>query len=170
MKTTTQPRPPLTHSQTRVLDYMAKFLQVNDQLPPMANIASAFGWASPNAADSHAKALEKKGYLVRNEIGGLMFADRPGSASAYQLPPPDICTPGVPRGHGAITGYTPTLVAQIVRRLHQAHPPQLIPLTQPEKQRLWNDAMAHNRSSTTDAAMDFGTAIESAHLNQMNPS
>ena len=41
--------------------------------------------------------------------------------------------------------------------------PQRQPLTQPEKQRLWNDAMHGNRSSTTDAAMDFGSAIETAH-------
>lgn len=84
MKTTTKPRPPLTHSQTCVLEYMAKFLQLNDQLPTMANIASAFGWASPNAADSHAKALEKKGYLVLNEIGGLMFAERQPTACIWE--------------------------------------------------------------------------------------
>lgn len=38
-----------------------------------------------------------------------------------------------------------------------------VPLTQPEKQRLWNDATYNNRSSTTDAAMEYGSAIEAAH-------
>ncbi len=37
------------------------------------------------------------------------------------------------------------------------------PLTQPDKQRLWNDACYANRSSFTDAAMDYGSMIEAAH-------
>lgn len=69
-------RPPLTHIQSQVLAYMATFLQLNDQLPPMSAVAKAFGWASINAANEHARALEKKGYLARNELGHLMLADR----------------------------------------------------------------------------------------------
>lgn len=42
-------------------------------------------------------------------------------------------------------------------------PPKAVPLTQPEKQRLWNDATYNNRSSTTDAAMEYGSAIENHH-------
>jgi len=41
--------------------------------------------------------------------------------------------------------------------------PERKQLTQPDKQRLWNDAMYNNRQSTTDAAMEFGTLVESAH-------
>ena len=76
-------RPPLTHIQGQVLAYMAKFLQLNDQLPPQLTIAAAFGWASPTAALDHLKALEKKGYLTRNEIGHLMLADRPAPHVVY---------------------------------------------------------------------------------------
>lgn len=82
MNTTTN-RQPLTHIQGQVLAYMAKFLQLNDQLPPQLTIAAAFGWASPNAALDHLKALEKKGYLTRNEIGHLMLADRPAPHVVY---------------------------------------------------------------------------------------
>lgn len=42
-------------------------------------------------------------------------------------------------------------------------PPKRQPLTQPEKQRLWNDARHENQQSIDDAAMDYGTAIEAAH-------
>jgi len=74
-------RPTLTHPQAQVLAYLVKFLELNDQLPPQATIAAAFGWSSSNAAFDHLEALEKKGYLTRNEIGNRMLTDRP-SASA----------------------------------------------------------------------------------------
>ena len=77
--------PPLTHLQTQVLAYMVKFLELNDQLPTMAAIASAFGWASTNAADTHVKALEKKGHLKRNEVGNLMLAERQPTACIWTL-------------------------------------------------------------------------------------
>ena len=67
-------RPPLSDTQAKVLAYMVKFLELNDQLPTMAKIAEAFGWASPNAADTHVRAMEKKGYLARNELTNLMLA------------------------------------------------------------------------------------------------
>lgn len=70
-------RPPLSDTQAKVLAYMVKFLELNDQLPPMAKIAEDFGWASPNSADTHVRAMEKKGYLARNELHNLMLADRP---------------------------------------------------------------------------------------------
>lgn len=37
--------------------------------------------------------------------------------NAATLPPPDIHTPGVPRGHGAITAYSPASVADITAHL-----------------------------------------------------
>lgn len=40
--------------------------------------------------------------------------------------------------------------------------PQAQELTQPDLQRMWNDAMSVNRQSTTDAAMDFGRAVLAA--------
>lgn len=78
-------RAPLTATQAKVLTYMVKFLAVNDQLPHMAKIAEDFGWASTNAAHTHVSAMEKKGYLARNELGHLMLADRPALG-------PKICT------------------------------------------------------------------------------
>lgn len=72
-------RPPLSDLQGKVLAYLVKFLQMNDQLPTNAKIAEAFGWASSNSADTHLKALEKKGYLARNELHHLMLADRPAA-------------------------------------------------------------------------------------------
>lgn len=66
--------PDITHRQACVLRYMATFLAANDQLPTMQSMATAFGWASPESARCHMRALEKKGYLQRNDLGKHMIA------------------------------------------------------------------------------------------------
>jgi hypothetical protein len=74
-------RPALTHKQSQVYAFVVKFLQMNDSLPSCSTIASAFGYGSNNAAQSHMEYLEQKGYLQRNEEGALMLADRAAVAS-----------------------------------------------------------------------------------------
>lgn len=63
----------LPRRQQQVLDFMREFHADNDQLPPMPEIARHFGFRSANSAVCHAAALERKGMLVRNSIGNLMF-------------------------------------------------------------------------------------------------
>ncbi|TDS74394.1 LexA DNA binding domain-containing protein [Comamonas sp. JUb58] len=60
--------------QMDVLNFMLAFHAENDQLPPKAEIARHFGFRSPNAAQCHVDALERKGFLERNRIGNLRFA------------------------------------------------------------------------------------------------
>ena len=67
------PQPMLTTKQRHVLLYLRTFLNHNHCLPPPVCIAGAFGWRSANSARLHLVALEKKGYLQRNELGGLML-------------------------------------------------------------------------------------------------
>jgi hypothetical protein len=116
MNPTTQ-RSPLSDLQGKVLAYLVKFLAMNDQLPTCDNIAAAFGWASSNSADTHLKAMEKKGYLVRNELGRLMLADRPAVAPALAKPNPEMqSSPGLLRDHihrnlGAMDTTVASLIA-----------------------------------------------------------
>lgn len=67
---------PLTERELHVMDYVRKFLSMNDQLPTAKTIAHAFGWASANAAGEVLLSLESKGQLARNELDNLMLADR----------------------------------------------------------------------------------------------
>lgn len=71
-------RPPrantVTERERHVMDYIRKFLVMNDQLPTNKAISSAFGWASPNAASEILCSLESKGQLARNELDNLMLA------------------------------------------------------------------------------------------------
>ena len=64
----------LTRIQQQVLDYVRIFVVMNDQLPPAATIAHAFGWASANSAHEHLVKLEAAGHLARNELGNIMLA------------------------------------------------------------------------------------------------
>lgn len=74
MSETKKPPQKITELQRHVLDYLHVFLALNDCLPPASHIAREFGWSSANSARLHLVALEKKGYLQRNELGGLMIA------------------------------------------------------------------------------------------------
>ena len=63
----------LTSRQREVLAYMLQFLADNDQLPPMQFIAAHFGFRSPQAAQDHVTALERKGFIERNAVGKFKF-------------------------------------------------------------------------------------------------
>ena len=66
--------PTLTQHQRKMLDYLLAFHADNDCLPPAAQIARDFGYASPNSATCTLDQMEKKGYLLRNELSRRMFA------------------------------------------------------------------------------------------------
>ncbi len=53
----------LTLRQQEILDFIKNTVEVLGAPPTRAEIASAFGFASPNAAEDHLKALAKKGAI-----------------------------------------------------------------------------------------------------------
>ncbi|RLJ65068.1 transcriptional repressor LexA [Sulfurisoma sediminicola] len=54
----------LTPRQQEILDFIRSTLEVLGAPPTRAEICNAFGFASPNAAEEHLKALAKKGAIV----------------------------------------------------------------------------------------------------------
>ena len=66
--------PPLTKRQLAVLVFMVESFHKNDQLPRNRDIAEAFNYSSNNSAVDHIKALERKGYLIRNQMNRLQFS------------------------------------------------------------------------------------------------
>lgn len=62
-----------SEKQLKILAFMRAFFKENDQLPPVAVIASKFGM-NPNGADWHVQALVRLGRLERNAVGKLRFA------------------------------------------------------------------------------------------------
>lgn len=55
----------LTLMQELVLDFIKKSAAINGYPPTMQEICDSFGWKSINAADTHIKALVRKGALLK---------------------------------------------------------------------------------------------------------
>jgi repressor LexA len=53
----------LTEKQTQVLDYIKLFIHEEGFPPTRAEISEAFAWKSPNAAEDHLRALERRGAI-----------------------------------------------------------------------------------------------------------
>ena len=64
-----------TPRQQEILDFIRNSMEVFSMPPTRAEIASAFGFASPNAAEDHLRALAKKGAITLE----------PGSARGIRL-------------------------------------------------------------------------------------
>ncbi|KAF7599850.1 MAG: repressor LexA [Candidatus Dactylopiibacterium carminicum] len=69
-------RQELTRRQQDILDFIREQIARNGMPPTRAEISAAFGFASPNAAESHLRALASKGVIVLES----------GSARGIRLP------------------------------------------------------------------------------------
>jgi hypothetical protein len=66
----------LTATQAAVLTYVLQ-CWMSGFLPTYRELCSQFGWSSPNAAVSHTRALERKGYLESEDSkSGLILSDK----------------------------------------------------------------------------------------------
>ena len=61
-------RPALTQRQAQALDYIGESLTVRGYPPTLREIGEHMGIKSTNGVNDHLKALERKGYLVREEL------------------------------------------------------------------------------------------------------
>lgn len=65
----------LTKRQGEILDFMFRFYLSNDMLPDTGALCNHFGWASRNCVTDHRAALERKGALIKNEVGKYKFTN-----------------------------------------------------------------------------------------------
>ena len=80
--TTTGDKPKLTASQQRILDFIGKYIEENGYPPAIRDIGRAFDIASPNGVMCHLRALQKKGYIDRDEKN----PERGGRARSITIP------------------------------------------------------------------------------------
>lgn len=59
----------VTDKQKRIYEFIRSFLIENHSIPTMQEISTRFNFNSPNAAQEHVKALERKGYLTKHRKG-----------------------------------------------------------------------------------------------------
>jgi len=57
----------LTKRQSEVLGFLVSYVRTNQRPPSIREIGEKFGIMSPNGVVWHLKALEKKGYIERDE-------------------------------------------------------------------------------------------------------
>jgi repressor LexA len=75
-------KPKLTDTQQRIFDFIRKYIESNGYPPAIRDIGNAFGIASPNGVMCHLRALQKKGYIHRDEKND----ERGGRARAITIP------------------------------------------------------------------------------------
>ena len=73
---------PLTERQAEILQFIRDTVEATGLPPTRAEISSALGFASPNAAEDHLRALERKGVieLTSGIARGIRLAEPPGLA------------------------------------------------------------------------------------------
>lgn len=71
-----KPAKALTERQSQVLAFIQGFAKKNGFPPTRQDIAKHFGWASPNAAQDHLRAIARKGHIFigKNTARGLTIA------------------------------------------------------------------------------------------------
>ena len=74
--------PSLTSKQQKILDFIGTYIQQNGYPPAIRDIGDHFGIVSPNGVMCHLKALQKKGYIQRDEKN----EHRGGRARAITIP------------------------------------------------------------------------------------
>jgi repressor LexA len=81
-------RDDLTERQREVLDFITSSIERRGFPPTLREIGEHFGIRSTNGVNDHLKALEKKGFLARDDKKSrAMRAVRPGAAVAGTRPP-----------------------------------------------------------------------------------
>lgn len=106
----------LTPRQQSILDFIREHIRAEGMPPTRAEISAAFGFASPNAAESHLRALAQKNAIVLE----------PGSARGIRLPVTDEPEPGLPL-IGRVAAGAPILAQEHVQRHYPVDPQTFSP-------------------------------------------
>lgn len=101
----------LTKRQTTILDYIRRYAAENSRPPTRADIVKAFGFASPNAAQSHLRALARRGAI---ELIG-------GTSRGIRIVAPDPQTEELPLV-GRVAAGSPILATGNVESRHHVAP------------------------------------------------
>ncbi len=78
---------PLTKRQQEIFDYILDCMSANGAPPTRVEIANHFGFRSPNAAEDHLKALDKKGHIeLRSGTSRGILITEKARAGLHQEP------------------------------------------------------------------------------------
>ena len=105
----------LTNQQSKVLSCVEVYLNKTGFPPPRAEICKELGFKSPNAAEMHLRALEKKGYISiqSGSSRGISIVKSQQSFEKYSEQMPVI---------GLVAAGSPTLAEENVEKRIPPHP------------------------------------------------
>ncbi|GGW65929.1 transcriptional repressor LexA [Vreelandella hamiltonii] len=113
---------PLTARQQHVYDFIVKTMGELGYPPTRAEIAKALGFRSPNAAEEHLRALERKGAIriIRNTSRGIRLPNQePLDATPPAAEPASAANDATPSGLpviGEVAAGSPILAAEHIDR------------------------------------------------------
>ncbi|GGC98013.1 transcriptional repressor LexA [Vreelandella lutescens] len=113
---------PLTARQQHVFDFIVKTMGELGYPPTRAEIAKALGFRSPNAAEEHLRALERKGAIriIRNTSRGIRLPNQePQELTETPVAAPATTTDSLPHGLpviGEVAAGSPILAAEHIDR------------------------------------------------------
>ncbi|WP_282040839.1 transcriptional repressor LexA [Halomonas alimentaria] len=105
---------PLTQRQQNVYDFIVKTMQELGYPPTRAEIARALGFRSPNAAEEHLRALERKG-AIRMIAGTSRGIRLPAQEAETDTGSDEPTSPGLPI-IGEVAAGSPILAAEHIDR------------------------------------------------------
>lgn len=108
---------PLTVRQQNVFDFIVKTMAELGYPPTRAEIAKALGFRSPNAAEEHLRALERKGVIriIRNTSRGIRLPNQEPQDTLDNQPPAAEPATGLPI-IGEVAAGSPILAAEHIDR------------------------------------------------------
>ncbi|KPQ23978.1 MAG: repressor LexA [Halomonas sp. HL-48] len=108
---------PLTVRQQNVFDFIVKTMAELGYPPTRAEIAKALGFRSPNAAEEHLRALERKGVIriIRNTSRGIRLPNQEPQDTLDSQPPAADPASGLPI-IGEVAAGSPILAAEHIDR------------------------------------------------------
>ncbi|MFA7607511.1 MAG: transcriptional repressor LexA [Rhodocyclaceae bacterium] len=101
----------LTVRQREILEFIRESLITQGRPPTRAEVCTAFGFKSPNAAESHLRALAAKGAIILEE----------GRARGIRLPPSMSTDPGLPIV-GKVAAGVPIMAIEHIESHHRIDP------------------------------------------------
>ncbi|WP_447556195.1 transcriptional repressor LexA [Vreelandella sp. EE22] len=112
---------PLTVRQQHVFDFIVKTMNDYGYPPTRAEIAKALGFRSPNAAEEHLRALERKGAIriIRHTSRGIRLPSQEGADTSETTPAANDTAESTAQGLpiiGEVAAGSPILAAEHIDR------------------------------------------------------
>lgn len=110
---------PLTKRQQQIFDFILECIVINGAPPTRVEIAENFGFRSPNAAEDHLKALDKKGHIeLRSGTSrGIFISESARIGSMPSNETPELGDTGGMAVIGDVAAGAPIFASQHIQKM-----------------------------------------------------